>query len=81
MITNGIVFEIRWPNPTWRNGAVDDSLESLRLARLDPVLVELVVGDHVDDLDGPHHGHERQQDLCRVTQELNRILGPHGHGP
>ena len=68
MITNGIVFPSRWPKPTCRNGAVTIPVEPLRLARLDPVLVELVVGQHVHDLDGPHHGHEREQDLCGVTQ-------------
>ena len=76
MITNGIVFEIRWPKPDVQERRGHDSVEAIWLARLDPVLVELVVGDHVHHLDRPHQGHQGEQDLCGVTHRLEPYPWP-----
>jgi hypothetical protein len=46
-----------------------DAVDPVGLAGLDPVPVEPVVGDHVDDLHSPHQRHQREQDLRGVSHQ------------
>src|SRR5215204_2804137 len=66
---NGVREQVREADVQERRG--HDSVEPVGLARLNPVPVELVIGDHVHHLDGPHQRHQRQQDLSGVTHRPN----------
>ena len=75
MITNGIGVGQEVAEAHVQEGGREDPAEALRLAGLDPVLIELLAGDHDRDLHRPHDRHQREQDLCRVTHRRDRILG------
>ena len=76
-----MVLASRCPKPACRNGAATTPTSPSEVARLDPVLVELVIGDHVDDLDRPHQRDQaHSSDLCARRLTTRTVsLGAHGH--
>ena len=64
----------------------EDAPQAAEVARVDPVVVEIVAVERVDDLDHPHHRDDRQQQLDALALGLSLdqcapgLHGPNGRG-